>query len=120
MSDIIPAKPINGRYLPGQSGNPAGRPKGAKNKVTLMKLALEGELRTQLGPAMAEVLAVAITKAKQGNESMIKLLVDKTIPTTKAQDDEANESPKINIQIGRLPDRGDEAPIITGEVISNG
>lgn len=105
-------------FKPGQSGNPAGRPKGSKNKVTLMKIALEGELRTQLGPHMAEVLAQAIQMAKAGNEAMIKLLVDKTVPTTKASDDEGSEKEKIQIYIGRLPDRKEET-VVNGEVLPN-
>jgi hypothetical protein len=112
-------KPTDRRKLwkPGQSGNPAGRPKGAKNKVTLMKIALEGELRTQLGPHMASILAKAIDMANKGDASMIKLLVDKTIPTTKASDEEASDKEKIVIQIGRLPERADESIPINAESV---
>lgn len=95
----------------GQSGNPAGRPVGAKNKITLIKQALEGELRTQLAPAMAEVMAKAIEMAKEGNESMIKLLIDKTVPTTKADDTESTGEGKIQIMIGKLPDRAEDIVI---------
>jgi Family of unknown function (DUF5681) len=112
-------KPGRKLWKPGQSGNPAGRPKGSKNKITLMKIVLEGELRQQLGPHMAEVLAKALSLAKEGNEQMIKLLVDKTIPTTKASDEETTDKEKIVIQIGRLPERADEPITINGEVIES-
>lgn len=122
MSDSV-TKAVKGNkpylFQPGKSGNPAGRPKGSRNKVTLMKIALEGELRTQLGPHMAEILAQAIQMAKAGDASMIKLLVDKTVPTTKASDDEAEAKEKIQIYIGRLPDRKEET-VVNGEVIDNG
>ncbi len=118
--DIKPLAPRTGsRFVKGQSGNPNGRPRGSKNKITLMKLALEGELRTQLKPDMAEILAVAIMKAKGGNESMIKLLLDKTLPTTKAAEDEAPAKEKVQIFIDRLPDRdGGKAPAtVEGRVV---
>lgn len=104
-------------WKPGQSGNPSGRPKGSKNKVTLMKIVLEGELRTQLGPHMADILAKAISMAKAGDPAMMKLLIDKTVPTTKASDDEANDKEKIVIQIGRLPERVDESIPINAEKV---
>ena len=106
-------------FQKGVSGNPNGRPKGSKNKITLMKLALEGELRSQMKPHMAQILSVAIQRAKDGDVSMIKLLLDKTLPTTKAADDEAPAKEKVQIFIDRLPDReGGKAPAtIEGRVI---
>jgi len=115
--DNLPAKHRAHLWKKGQSGNPAGRPKGVRNKITLMKEALEGELRSQIGPHMADVVMKAIEMAKDGNEAMIKLLVDKTVPTTKASEDESAQKEKIVIQIGKLPDRKDEEIPIKGEVI---
>ena len=100
----------------GQSGNPAGRPVGAKNKLTLIRQALEGELRLQLGPHMADILLVAINKAKEGSEPMIKLLVDKCLPTTKGDDGTGEEQPKVQIMIGKLPERKEDISI-NGEEI---
>lgn len=108
--------------MKGVSGNPNGRPKGSKNKITLMKLALEGELRTQMKPHMAQILSVAIAKAKDGDPAMIKLLLDKTLPTTKAGEDEAPAKEKVQIFIDRLPDRdsGGKAPVtIDGRVVDD-
>lgn len=103
-------------WKPGQSGNPAGRPVGAKNKLTLIRQALEGELRIQLGPHMADILLVAINKAKEGNDSMIKLLVDKCLPTTKGDDGMGEEQPKIQIMIGRLPERQEDIVVNSKEI----
>ena len=110
-----------GRFVKGRSGNPEGRPKGSKNKITLMKLALEGELRAQIKPHMREILQVAITMAQKGDTSMIKLLLDKTLPTTKAGDDEAPAKERVQIFIDRLPERGDgKAPItVMGRVLND-
>ena len=106
-------------FQKGISGNPNGRPKGSKNKITLMKLALEGELRTQMKPHMAQILSVAIQKAIDGDQAMIKLLLDKTLPTTKASEDDAPAKEKVQIFIDRLPDRdGGKAPAtIEGRVV---
>jgi len=117
MNEVVQKRPSH-LFQPGKSGNPAGRPKGTKNKLTIMKLALEGELREQLKYDMAEIMAVAIELAKKGDTSMIKLLIDKTVPTTKSTDDEPQKE-KITIQIGRLPDGRDEPTVINGEVLKD-
>lgn len=111
MNDLKPAR-IKPQHLwkPGQSGNPAGRPKGALGKITLMRQALEGELRVQLGPEMAAVMAKAIEMAKDGSESMIKLLVDKCLPTIKG-DETGEEQPKVQIMIGKMPDRKEDIKV---------
>lgn len=107
-SSIVPAGTARNKphlFQPGRSGNPNGRPKGSKNKITAMRLALEGELRVQLHKEMHLILAKAIDMAKEGNESMIKLLVDKCVATTKASEDGDEPKEKIQIVIGRLPER---------------
>ncbi len=116
-NDTTPVR--TGRFQKGVSGNPAGRPKGSKNKITLMKLALEGELRAQLKPHMADILTQAITKALEGDPQMIKLLLDKTLPTTKAGEDEAPAKEKVQIFIDRLPDRdgGKRPATVEGRVV---
>ena len=107
-NDVKPAR--SHLWKPGQSGNPAGRPKGSKNNITLLRQALEGELRVQLGPHMAEVLNKCLQLAKDGNESMIKLLLDKTLPSSKAEDT-GEESPKVQIMIGKLPERKEDITV---------
>lgn len=107
--------PKNHLWKKGQSGNPAGRPVGSKNKLTLIRQALEGELRLQLGPHMADILMVAINKAKAGEDAMIKLLVDKVLPTTKGDDGTGEEQPKVQIMIGKLPERKEDIVINEGK-----
>lgn len=116
-----PVQKRSTKFVKGQSGNPLGRPKGSKNKITMMKLALEGDLRAQIRPHMAEILEIAVNMAKKGDTSMIKLLLDKTLPTTKASDDEAPAKEKVQIFIDRLPDRGGgRAPVtIDGQIVSD-
>lgn len=62
------------KFKPGQSGNPAGRPKGALNKTTLMAKALvEGQAEA--------ILDRAIKNALLGfNPQILKLLVQWLLP----------------------------------------
>jgi hypothetical protein len=68
---------------------------------------------------MAEILAQAIQKAKDGDPAMIKLLLDKTLPTSKAAEDDAPAKEKVQIFIDRLPEREGKAPVINGRVVSD-
>lgn len=63
-------------WQPGQSGNPNGRPKGARNKVTLaIEALLEGE---------AEALTrKAIELAKAGDLTALRLCLDRLAPVRK-------------------------------------
>ena len=63
-------------FKPGQSGNPAGRPKGARNKTTLaVEALLDGEAAT--------ITRKAIEKAKDGDMAAIRLCLDRLVPTVK-------------------------------------
>lgn len=104
------------KWAKGQSGNPNGRPKGSRNKITLMKVALEGDLRERLRPQAHDVLQKAIDMALGGDTSMIKLLVDKMIPTSRSVDEEPAKE-KVQIFIDRLPN---ERPAISGKVVLEG
>jgi Family of unknown function (DUF5681) len=63
-------------FKPGKSGNPAGKPKGARNKVTLaIEALLDGE---------AEALTrKAIELAKSGDMTALRLCLDRLAPPRK-------------------------------------
>jgi Family of unknown function (DUF5681) len=63
-------------FKPGESGNPAGKPKGARNKVTLaIEALLDGE---------AEALTrKAIELAKGGDLTALRLCLDRLAPPRK-------------------------------------
>lgn len=64
------------RFAPGQSGNPAGRPTGSRNKVTLaIEALMEGEAE--------EITRKAIESAKGGDLVAIKLILDRIAPAPK-------------------------------------
>jgi len=60
------------KYLPGQSGNPSGRPRGSKNRSTVLMESFEADL-----PAL---LAVSKEKALQGDMTAMRILLDRIVP----------------------------------------
>jgi hypothetical protein len=62
-----------GRFVKGVSGNPAGRPKGARNKVTLAVEALLDGQPTGL-------TRIAIARALKGDMTALKLCLDRIAP----------------------------------------
>jgi hypothetical protein len=61
------------RFKPGQSGNPAGKPKGARNKITrAIEVLLDGE-----GEALTRK---AIELAKEGDIAALRLCIDRLVP----------------------------------------
>jgi hypothetical protein len=68
--------PETGRFRPGKSGNPAGRPKGRKNRATLICQALlEGE---------AERIARAVVdKALAGDPACLRLCLERLLSPLK-------------------------------------
>src|SRR5260221_13507150 len=70
----IPPRPdANGRFLPGQSGNPAGKKPGTRTHATLLREALnEGDDRT--------AARIVIDKALAGNLVAARFVVDRLMP----------------------------------------
>ncbi len=76
MSDNTGKIQDDTRFKKGRSGNPKGRPKGSKNKLTQMAECL-------LEEDIEEVCQTLIIQAKKGNISAAKLVLDKLLPTPK-------------------------------------
>jgi hypothetical protein len=63
-------------FEPGQSGNPSGRPKGARNKTTVaVENLLDGEAET--------ITRKAVELGKSGNLAAIRLCLDRIAPARK-------------------------------------
>ena len=76
-----------GQFKSGQSGNPAGKPKGTRNKVTLaVEALLDGEAE--------ELTRKAIEIAKTGDISALRICLDRILPPRKDRP-VAFELPKI-------------------------
>ena len=64
-------------FQPGQSGNPAGRPKGIADS--------RHRLRAVLEPHADELLEQAITLAKSGDGQMLQFLLGRALPAVKPE-----------------------------------
>ncbi|ODT22147.1 MAG: hypothetical protein ABS35_15440 [Kaistia sp. SCN 65-12] len=65
-----------GQFKPGQSGNPSGRPKGIRSKVTVLLDALaDGEAE--------EIARVMIDNAKKGDAMAARAILDRVWPARK-------------------------------------
>jgi len=72
------AKNFRRRFPPGQSGNPSGRPKGARNRVTLaMEAVFDAETET--------IILQLVHKAKVGDAGALRLCVDRLLAPTRAR-----------------------------------
>ena len=71
----------------GQSGNPAGRPKGSTTKLKLLEMA--GDVFTD--EDLADVVAKVFEMAKQGDLRAIEMILDRTIPKVKAIPEQLTE-----------------------------
>jgi hypothetical protein len=70
----LPVQKPRGRpFAPGQSGNPNGRPKGARNKATIaIEALLEGEAET--------LTRKLIDKAREGDLATLRFCLDRIYP----------------------------------------
>ena len=94
---VLTERREDGTFAKGKSGNPAGRPKGSKNQITLLKQSLELQLREQAAPNLAGVLDKAVELALEGHPGMIKLLLE--MHMSKGTGDDVKGSEKVAIQI---------------------
>jgi hypothetical protein len=92
-----------GKFVKGKSGNPKGRPKGAKNRITELKQEMELTLREGLNPdVLKAVIASMVAEALEGNVSAAKLILDKVMQNAKTDDDSGEDRPEIVINIKNL------------------
>lgn len=88
-------------YKPGESGNPSGRPKGAKNKRVSLVTALKEYFGTKRqGTAEKKFWLLVIKAAAEGDTTCLNLIAQRLEPAYKAQ------SPLLDID---LPDEPVEA-----------
>ncbi len=66
------------KFEKGKSGNPKGKPKGAKDKRT--------ELRALLQPYAGKLVKKAVDMALSGDTAALRLCIDRLIPPIKARE----------------------------------
>jgi len=71
------------KFLPDQSGNPNGRPKGT-GTIAKLREAIQDEI--------PEIIDALVAAAKSGDVSAAKILIDKVIPTLRPVNSPSSES----------------------------
>ena len=76
---VVTVRPGNDhKFQPGVSGNPAGRPKGSKNRNS-------NQLKQRLMENVEGILDAMVTKAKEGDPQAAALVVNRVLPTLRSQ-----------------------------------
>ncbi|WP_428561491.1 MAG: DUF5681 domain-containing protein [Solidesulfovibrio sp. DCME] len=104
MSEISPKKarkPPATAWKPGQSGNPSGKPKGAKNKVTLMAQSL---IDGQAGALVKKAIELALA----GDGPVLRAILDRLCP--------AKRDAPILVTLPKIESAAD-LPAVTAAVI---
>src|SRR5258708_39007935 len=79
LPETSPHRDATGRFLPGRSGNPAGKKPGTRNRATLLREALnEGEDRA--------AARLVIDKALEGNLVAARFIVDRLMPRPRGRE----------------------------------
>jgi hypothetical protein len=68
-----------GRFKPGQSGNPSGKPRGAKDKRT--------ELRALLKPHAEALVQKVVEMALQGDKAALRLCLERLVAPIRSKDE---------------------------------
>ncbi len=118
LADKEVIRSTDGKFLPGASGNPKGRPKGTKNRITELKQEMELVLREGINPeVLKSIVASMAAEAINGNVQAAKLILDRFITNASTADDDAEANPTIRIEIKNLTPQGIKD--VVGETIQN-
>lgn len=106
-----------GRFPKGVSGNPKGRPLGAKNRIVKAKQELEVLLREDIVNAeqIRTIWLSMVAEAQNGNVSAAKLILDKVMSNAKVDEDVNEGRDGITIKIENVTLPGREKEVIEGE-----
>lgn len=112
-----------GTFLPGVSGNPAGRAKGSKNAITLRRLETEEAMRNFLAPRAKAILKKATEMALSGDTVMLKTLLDKMLSSLRNEDVGDSKDTNVNVTFTNLTrvakdrESRESGAVVEGEII---
>jgi hypothetical protein len=78
-----------GQFVEGTSGNPLGRPKGSKNRITLLKMQSEEAWRDRNMARLDTVLDLILQDALDGDKAARKMIFDAVISKANVQEDKS-------------------------------
>jgi hypothetical protein len=100
----------DGQWVEGTSGNPKGRPKGSKNRITLLKMQTEEAFRDRNQARLDTVLDLILQDALDGDKAARKMIFDAVISKANVQEDKS-AGQKQTITVHRMEVvKGDKAP----------
>lgn len=108
-----------GKFVKGTTGNPKGRPLGAKNRIVKAKQELELLLREDIVNAeqIRGIWLSMVAEAQNGNVSAAKLILDKVMSNSKVDEEVSQDGSQITIKIENLTLPGGDEKVIEGEII---
>ena len=104
MNEVTEGKMVrgsDGQFIEGASGNPLGRPKGSKNKVTLYKLQAEEAFRERNQTRIDAVLDLIVQAALDGDKAAMKMVWEANVSKSNVQEDK-NVGAKQAITVHRM------------------
>lgn len=114
----------DGKFVKGVSGNPKGRPKGKRNRITELNEDMELAIREGANPEVVKsIIASMAAEAMNGNVQAAKLILDKFVPNVRSSEASEATMPEIVIKIENLTKedlRDVPGEVITQEVPENG
>lgn len=89
----------NPLWKKGESGNPTGRPKGSKNRLTLLREAVLADAEELVLEKWEDLVRKTIQLAEAGDTTALKILWDRMIPSRKAVDNDNADRKDFGIKI---------------------
>jgi predicted DNA-binding protein len=79
--------------------NKGGRPKGSKNKATILKEVIENNVQAHFAEFAEEAAGHLMRGVREGDSTCTKIYWDRVMPSQKATDGASVSAPLINITV---------------------